>query len=135
MEAKVRRLVLDVLKPHDPSIIEVSQLLAGLPGVDGVNINIYEVDRKVENAKITVMGPDVDWLKVLAVIEDTGGTVHSIVASSRDGRTSGRTNRGSRSRVSRSPSARLTLGTKPNCSLARVMSATRRETPTFSVPV
>ncbi len=78
MEAKVRRIVLDVLKPHDPSIIEVSQLLAGLPGVDGVNINIYEVDRKVENAKITVMGPDVDWLKVLAVIEDTGGTVHSI---------------------------------------------------------
>lgn len=78
MEAKVRRIVLDVLKPHDPSIIEVSQRLASLPGIDGVNINIYEVDRKVENAKITVMGPDVDWLKVLEVIEDTGGTVHSI---------------------------------------------------------
>lgn len=78
MEAKIRRIILDVLKPHDPSIIEVSQRLASLPGVDGVNINIYEVDRKVENAKITVMGADLDWEAILQVIEDTGGTVHSI---------------------------------------------------------
>jgi len=76
--AKIRRIVLDVLKPHDPSIIEVSQRLASLPGVDGVNINIYEVDRKVENAKITVMGSDLQWEEILVVIEDTGGTVHSI---------------------------------------------------------
>ena len=78
MQAKVRRIVLDVLKPHDPSIIEVSQRLAGLPEVDGVNITIYEVDRKVENAKITIEGDDLDYEEILIIIEDTGGTVHSI---------------------------------------------------------
>jgi len=78
MEAKVRRIVLDVLKPHDPSIIELSQRLATLPGVDGVNINIYEVDRKVENAKITVEGNDLQYDPVLEIIEDAGGAVHSI---------------------------------------------------------
>ena len=76
--AKIRRVVLDVLKPHDPSIIELSQRLAGLPGVDGVNISIYEMDRKVENAKITVEGDDLDYSAILTIVEDGGGTVHSI---------------------------------------------------------
>jgi hypothetical protein len=78
MDAKIRRVVLDVLKPHDPSIVELSQLLASLPGVDGVNISIYEVDRKVENAKITVEGTDLDFGVIVGTIADSGGTVHSI---------------------------------------------------------
>ena len=78
MTAKIRRVVLDVLKPHDPSIIELSQRLASLPGVDGVNIMIYEMDRKVENAKITVEGSDLDYEVILEAVEDGGGTVHSI---------------------------------------------------------
>jgi hypothetical protein len=50
----LRRLVLDVLKPLDPSIVELVQLLAVQNGVDGVNISIYEIDRRVENAKVTI---------------------------------------------------------------------------------
>jgi len=78
MAAKIRRVVLDVLKPHQPSIIEVAQRLADLPGVDGVNISIYEVDRMVENVKITVEGADLEYDSILSLIEDEGGTVHSI---------------------------------------------------------
>jgi uncharacterized protein len=78
MIAKIRRIVLDVLKPHDPSIVELSQRLASLPGVDGVNIMIYEVDRKVENAKITVEGTDLQFSAILQTVEDSGGVVHSI---------------------------------------------------------
>ena len=78
MEAKIRRIVLDVLKPHDPSIIELAQRLASLPGVDGVNISIYEVDRKVENAKITLEGADLTYSFIVGIIDDAGGTVHSI---------------------------------------------------------
>jgi uncharacterized protein len=78
MTAKIRRIVLDVLKPHDPSIVELSQRLASLPGVDGVNIMIYEVDRKVENAKITVEGTDLQFSAILQTVEDSGGVMHSI---------------------------------------------------------
>lgn len=78
MTAKIRRIVLDVLKPHEPTIIELSQRLASLSGVDGVNISIYEVDRKVENAKITVEGVTLSYEEILSVVEDAGGTVHSI---------------------------------------------------------
>ena len=77
-EAKLRRIVLDVLKPHDPSIVELARELANLPGVDGANVNIYEVDRKVENAKVTLEGDDLNYEAILSIIEDGGGTVHSI---------------------------------------------------------
>ena len=72
MTAKIRRIVLDVLKPHDPSIVELSQRLASLPGVDGVNIMIYEVDRKVENAKITVEGTDLQFGDILQTVDAMG---------------------------------------------------------------
>jgi hypothetical protein len=52
--ATIRRLVLDTLKPHEPSIIDLANELSELEGVVAVNISIYEMDRKVENAKITI---------------------------------------------------------------------------------
>ena len=74
----LRRLVLDVLKPLDPSIVTLVQLLADLEGVDGVNISIYEIDRRVENAKITVEGQDLGYDEIVGVIQENGGSVHSI---------------------------------------------------------
>jgi hypothetical protein len=76
--SNIRRLVLDVLKPHEPSIIDLAQQLSNLEGVDAANISIYEIDRKVENAKITVQGNNIIYDKVLKVIQDNGGAVHSI---------------------------------------------------------
>ena len=75
---KVRRLVLDVLKPLDPNIIELSRVLSELSGVDAVNISIYEIDRRVENAKITIEGDSINYEKAEHVIQENGGTVHSI---------------------------------------------------------
>ena len=75
---KVRRLVLDVLKPLDPTIIELAQQLSALSGVEAVNISIYEIDRMVENAKITIEGDDLSFESIDQVIQENGGTVHSI---------------------------------------------------------
>ncbi|MGD2252770.1 MAG: DUF211 domain-containing protein [Anaerolineales bacterium] len=74
----LRRLVLDTLKPYEPSIVELAQQIAELPGIDSVNISIYEIDRKVENAKITVEGPDIQYDALESMIRDLGGSIHSI---------------------------------------------------------
>ena len=74
----LRRLVLDVLKPLDPSIAELVQLLADLDGVDGANISIYEIDRRVENAKVTIEGHDLCYEEIARVIAENGGAIHSI---------------------------------------------------------
>jgi hypothetical protein len=74
----LRRLVLDVLKPAEPTIVQLAQRLADLEGVDGVNISIYEIDRRVENAKITVEGHNLRYDGVAYIIEENGGSIHSI---------------------------------------------------------
>ena len=75
---KILRLVLDVLKPHNPSIIQVAAELSELGGVEAVNISIYEVDQRVENAKVTLEGTNLDYDEILRVIGENGGAVHSI---------------------------------------------------------
>ena len=76
--AKIRRLVLDTLKPHEPNIIDLANELGELAGVSAVNISIYEMDRKVENAKITIEGEDISFESISKLIEEMGGTIHSI---------------------------------------------------------
>jgi hypothetical protein len=75
---RIRRLVLDTLKPHDPTIIELAQILSEVDGVEAVNISIYEMDRKVENAKITIEGGDIQFDAIQSLIAENGGAIHSI---------------------------------------------------------
>ena len=76
--ARIRRLVLDVLKPHEPNIVEFAGKLTQLAGIDSVNITIYEVDLEVENAKVTLIGEGIDYLQVKETIRQLGGAVHSL---------------------------------------------------------
>jgi hypothetical protein len=74
----LRRIVLDVLKPLEPNIVDLVQKVSDLEGVDGVNITIYEIDHHVENAKITVEGEQLSYRTLHDLIVETGGAVHSI---------------------------------------------------------
>ena len=74
----LRRLVLDVLKPHRPSVVELSLALSDLEGVEGVNIIIYEIDQQVENAKIIIGGSDINFESIKKILEEMGATIHSV---------------------------------------------------------
>ena len=74
----LRRIVLDVLKPLEPNIVDLARKVSTLRGVDGVNITIYEIDHHVENAKITVEGEQLSYQDLHDLIEENGGAVHSI---------------------------------------------------------
>ena len=76
--ARILRLVLDVVKLLEPSIIEIAEKLAELPGVDGVNIGVIEIDKKVENVRITIEGQDIPVEKVFNLLDKFGAAVHSI---------------------------------------------------------
>ena len=76
--ATIRRLVLDTLKPHNPNIIEWAGQISELNGIQAVNISIYEVDHKVENAKITIEGEKISYDDVRHKVAELGGTIHSI---------------------------------------------------------
>ncbi len=74
----IKRLVLDVLKPHHPSIVELSRRLSVLNGVSGVNCTLEEVDQETESIKITIEGTTVDFSEVEQTIAETGAVIHSI---------------------------------------------------------
>jgi hypothetical protein len=74
----IRRLVLDVLKPHKPTVVEVSEALSHLEGVEGVNIIINEIDQQVENAKVIVAGISISFDDIKKKLEEFGATIHSI---------------------------------------------------------
>jgi len=78
MIGKIRRVVLDTLKPLELSIVDLARDLSELDGVQAVNISIVEIDHKVENAKITIEGDDINTKIVIKLIEDQGGSVHSM---------------------------------------------------------
>ena len=74
----IRRLVLDVLKPHKPSVVELSLALSNLDGIEGVNIIIYEIDQQVENAKVIIAGHGIDFEVIKNKLEEMGATIHSV---------------------------------------------------------
>ena len=76
--AGIRRLVLDVLKPHYPLMLEYAKALSELKDISGVNLSLYEVDQQTENIKITIEGDDLDYELIKDVIEELGGVIHSI---------------------------------------------------------
>ena len=74
----IKKLVLDVLKPLDPSIIDMATEIASLSGVDSVSITSIEIDRNTESVKVLVEGNDIRLEKVKTAIERLGGVIHSI---------------------------------------------------------
>ena len=75
---KIRLIVLDVLKPHHPSLIEITSSLSDLEGIDGADAAIIEIDKEVETVKITIAGEDINYAKVKEIIENMGASIHSI---------------------------------------------------------
>jgi len=74
----IKRLVLDVMKPHKPGNVEVGLEISAVKGVDGCNITVIEIDKSVENVKITVDGSNIEYLQVEEILEDNGATIHSV---------------------------------------------------------
>ena len=76
--SKIKRIILDVLKPHKPSILEIANRIGDLEGISGVNISLEEIDTNTHSVKITIEGIDIDYKKVEETIIECGATVHSI---------------------------------------------------------
>ena len=74
----IRRIVLDVLKPHSPPIVDLARKIAALKGIQGVNCTIEEVDQETESLLVTIEGEAIDFEKVEEVIKQAGAVIHSV---------------------------------------------------------
>ena len=75
---KTRRVVLDVLKPHQPNALDFATALADLGPDYQVKLTVTEVDKKTESTIVTIEGADIHFDDIKAAIEKMGASVHSI---------------------------------------------------------
>ena len=74
----IKKLVLDVLKPHDPDVIEFSRNIASKGSDYRVILNVVEMDEKTETLELIVQGTDVNIELIVEAINEMGGSLHSI---------------------------------------------------------
>jgi hypothetical protein len=74
----IKRLVLDVLKPRSPSILDVARALSQLKGITGVNLVLQEIDQQTESVVITIEGSEIDFHEIERALSDAGAVIHSI---------------------------------------------------------
>ncbi len=75
---QLSKVVLDVLKPHRPSVVELGKALSQLPGVLSINITLGEVDVDTESVKITIEGNSLNYEEIEKTIRRFGAAIHSI---------------------------------------------------------
>jgi len=78
MLVKVKRLLLDALKPRELSIVELSKGVGSADGVQEVDIIVSEVDSKTETIKVTIRGPQIDYNAVSKVMEKYGVSIRGV---------------------------------------------------------
>jgi len=74
----VKRIILDVLKPHQPNALEFCQAIAKSGADYRVKLTVIEVDEKTETLEIEVTGNSIEIELIQSAITDNGGSVHSI---------------------------------------------------------
>ena len=74
----VKRIVLDVLKPHQPNALEFSRAIAIVGDDYRVRLTVVEMDEKTETLQLEIEGDSVDIEAIESAISDMGASLHSI---------------------------------------------------------
>jgi len=74
----VKRIVLDVLKPHQPNALEFSQALARVGSDYLVHLTVLEMDENTETVELVITGNAINFEDIQSTISDMGGSLHSI---------------------------------------------------------
>lgn len=76
--ARVQRLILDVLKPHQPNVLEFARTIAALGEDYQVDIQVIEVDEQTETLQVAIDGNSLDFDLISNAISESGASLHSI---------------------------------------------------------
>lgn len=75
---RIRRVVLDILKPLEPDSVEFTKLLADTHEQCEVHLTVQEVDKDTETLNVAVTGQDLNLDRIKTQITNAGASLHSI---------------------------------------------------------
>ncbi len=76
--ASTRKIILDVLKPHQPNTVDFASALADLSPDYQVRLTVIEVDEKTETIIVVLEGENIEFDPVNDLIKKMGASIHSI---------------------------------------------------------
>ena len=71
-------LVIDVLKPYDPPLVDFAERIEEADAVERVAVNVLERDDEVQNVEVSLQGEDIDQGRITEIVENQGASVHSV---------------------------------------------------------
>ncbi len=75
---KIKRLILDILKPHKPNALEFASSLAESGDNIKVKLSVTAVDEKTESVEIEIEDENIDFNALSTRITELGASIHSI---------------------------------------------------------
>jgi len=74
---RLRRVVLDILKPHEPKLVPFTEQLSESDEIQGVTSKLVDIEENVRRIRVTVEGENIDMDALEEEIVDLGGSIHS----------------------------------------------------------
>jgi hypothetical protein len=74
----IRRVVLDVMIPFNVQSSDLGLKLSKLPGVDGVDILVTEVEQRILKAKLTIEGENINLDAVRNLLDKIGASLQGV---------------------------------------------------------
>ncbi|MDD3792790.1 MAG: DUF211 domain-containing protein [Candidatus Bathyarchaeota archaeon] len=78
MTVQIRRVLIEALKARETSLVELSQLLCSVNGVEECDIVVTDVDVKTDTIKLTVRGTNIEYDGILNILQDNGVSVKGV---------------------------------------------------------
>jgi len=74
----VKKIMLDVLKPHQPDALEFSRAIAEVGADYRVRLTVIEMDADTQTLQLEIEADAVDFEAIESAISSMGGSLHSI---------------------------------------------------------
>lgn len=75
---KIVKIVLDVMSPAQQSIVDLVEVLSSNENVSRVDITLSELEKNVEDFKVTMEGNGLDFEKIRTTINEFGAVIRNV---------------------------------------------------------
>jgi hypothetical protein len=75
MVIHIRRVLIEALKPRETSLVELSQAICSVSGVEECDIVVTDVDAKTETIKLTVRGSNIEYEGISKIMQEYGMSI------------------------------------------------------------
>jgi uncharacterized protein len=78
MTIHIRRVLIEALKARETSLVDLSQAICSVTGVEECDLVVTDVDAKTETIKLTVRGANIEYNGIVSILQDNGVSIKGV---------------------------------------------------------